>query len=74
MNLISLNNNLEAIWMEAVLISQKLVISCIYRPPKEKDFVLKFGRIAESFCHRSNVLRLQTNTIFTQESPTDQIH
>ena len=51
-------NNMEAIWMEAVMMSQKIVIACIYRPPKDKAFISNFRKIAEKFCHRSNVLLL----------------
>lgn len=52
------DNNLEAIWMELIVKSQKLLIGCVYRPPKEKTFVSNFRKIAESFCHRSNILLL----------------
>ena len=44
--------------MEAVMMSQKIVIACIYRPPKDKAFISNFRKIAEKFCHRSNVLLL----------------
>lgn len=52
------NNDLEAIWTEILLKSQKIIIGCVYRPPNDKHFVKRFRVIAEKFIHRSNLLFL----------------
>ena len=49
---------IEAVWAEIILKSQKILVACIYRPPKQKDFLKHFVPILEKFSKRSNIVLL----------------
>ena len=36
------STNIEAVWMELAINSQKLLLACIYRPPNENSFLQHF--------------------------------
>ena len=51
-------DKLEAIWLEVIIKSQKLLIATIYRPPDQKDFLLHLALVLDKFHSRSNILIL----------------
>ena len=51
-------DKLEAIWLEVIIKSQKLLIATIYRPPDQKDFLLQLAPVLDKFHSRSNILIL----------------
>jgi len=50
--------NIEAIFLELITKSQKLLVGCIYRPPDYKDFLGPFNQVLDIICHRANILLL----------------
>jgi len=48
----------ESIWAELIIRSQKLLVACVYRPPKQKSFLQHFEPILDRFFHRTNVILL----------------
>ena len=48
----------ESIWAEVTVRSQKLLIACVYRHPKQKNFLKYFSPILEKFATRTNIILL----------------
>lgn len=44
--------NIESIWLNVIVNSQKTLVACIYRPPSEKKFLNKWVPILESVCSK----------------------
>ena len=40
-----MSDDIEAIWVELILNSQRLLIGCLYRPPDDSSFFNKFDEI-----------------------------
>ena len=57
-NEIEVDTNIESLWMEGIVNSQKYLLGCIYRPPKMKKFLQNITHIFECFNHRSNIFLL----------------
>ena len=53
---IDMNTDIESIWINVILRSQKLLLGCIYRPPNDKKFLTSFKTALDNICHRSNVV------------------
>ena len=49
-------SKMEAVWLEVLTKSQKLLVACIYRPPNDKVFLHQLNEILNNICHRSNIL------------------
>ena len=50
---LKIGEDLETIFTEVVLKSQKLFVGCIYRPPNEKNFILHFNALMKDIQHLS---------------------
>ncbi len=55
---IETETDIESIWLEGTVNSQKYLVGCIYRPPKMKKFLQSMNRILERFTHRANIFLL----------------
>jgi exonuclease III len=50
-------NNIEALWLEITITSQRLLIGNVYRPPDKNEFYNEFNRILEQlWLKRNNML------------------
>ena len=49
---------MEAIWIEVICRSQRLLIGTIYRPPKDKDFYDRFKNILDHLWSKRNDILL----------------
>ena len=65
-------DKLEAIWIEVIVKSQKLLVASVYRPPDQKDFLKHLTPVLDRLHTRSNIVLLGDFNIdmsFSSKSP-----
>ena len=55
---LEIETDIESIWLDVIMNSQKYLVGAIYCPPKYKQFLQKISVILERICHRSNIFLL----------------
>lgn len=53
---INVETEVESIWLELMIKSQKLLVGNIYRPPNDKNFLQQINLILNKISHRNNIL------------------
>ena len=50
------NYDIEAVWLDATIKGQKLLVASVYRPPQDNSFLEKFKQTVNEVSHRINIL------------------
>ena len=66
---LDLSIDIEAIWLEFNIDSQKLLFAAIYRPPNDKQFIKNIDSVLNTIHHRKNILLMgDLNTGLAKEN------